>query len=147
MGREMVVLVAEVVVVVVVFEVAVVFVLVLGGDEDRAKAFASAASFFVPAMLDRSPMRTASAPGQAWRAASARWELRACRMTAWPRWMSWRAARAPRPSAEPVMRMRVMGLDSSVDSTLCLSPVADCDSKRLDGLPLEVEGEVSSLRR
>ena len=80
----------------------------LVSGEEEVKAFASAASFFVSAMLERSPMRTVSAPGQACRAASARWALRACRMTVWPRRMSWRAAREPRPSAEPVMRMRAM---------------------------------------
>lgn len=78
-------------------------------------SFASAASFFVAAMLERSPMRTASAPGQACRAAAARSALRACRMTEWPRRMSWRAASEPRPSAEPVMRMRAM--DGWVDWT------------------------------
>ena len=68
-------------------------------------------------MSDRSPMRTVSAPGQASRAASARSALRACRMTACPRRTSCRAASEPRPSAEPVMRIRAMML---IVSGLCI---------------------------
>jgi hypothetical protein len=59
---------------------------------------------------DRSPVTTVSAPGAAEVASLARWAFRAWSTTEWPREMSRWATAEPRPSEEPVMKMRAIFL-------------------------------------
>jgi hypothetical protein len=70
--------------------------------------FASAANFLVCEMLDKSAMRTPSAPGTAAIASFARWVLRACKVTWCPWAIKFRATICPIPSEEPVMNMRAI---------------------------------------
>jgi len=62
----------------------------------------------MPAMVLRSPVRQLWAEGQAERASEAREALRACSVTWWEFLARSFAVRRPRPSLEPVMRMRMV---------------------------------------
>src|ERR1700727_3551045 len=59
-------------------------------------------------MLERSPTSTPAALGAPSSASSARARERACKNTSWPSAISNRAAINPRPSAEPVMKTRLI---------------------------------------
>ena len=59
-------------------------------------------------MLERSPATAVSAPGTAASASFARVSLRACSTTRWPSATMSLAAICPRPSAEPVTKMRAI---------------------------------------
>jgi hypothetical protein len=76
--------------------------------------FASAAKALMPVMVERSPVRQWAAEGQAARASWAREALRAWRVTWWDRDERSLAVRRPRPSLEPVMRMRILVCEMSV---------------------------------
>src|SRR5579859_2981060 len=69
-------------------------------------ALACSATCRMPAMLDRSPVTTALAPGSAARASSALAALRACSVTECPSPASSLAAISPRPWVDPVMSTR-----------------------------------------
>src|SRR4029077_13156480 len=64
----------------------------------------------VSSILDRSPTATALACGTERRASFARTVLRACSVTSWPPSTSSRAAINPRPSEEPEMNTRDIGI-------------------------------------
>src|SRR5580700_1403972 len=75
----------------------------------RPMPFTCPARSLVSAALARSPMTTPAAPGARSRSAAARWRVRACRTTSWPSPMRTPAAARPRPSVEPVMKIRDTG--------------------------------------
>src|SRR4029077_3933782 len=75
----------------------------------------------VSSILDRSPTATALACGTERRVSSARAVLRACSVTSWPPSTSSRAAINPRPSEEPEMNTRDIGISlrTTAPTTCC----------------------------
>src|ERR1700726_1714697 len=101
----------------------------------RPMPFTWSARSRVSVALARSPRTTPAAPGARSLSAADRARVRACRTTSWPSPMRTPAAARPRPSVEPVMKIRDTGSLFRRDGALQVQSVIN--TRYLSGLELE----------